>query len=44
VINDMVERLKKLGPLDLPRQFEQWDQEVASLQHKANQQEGTAHA
>jgi F420-non-reducing hydrogenase iron-sulfur subunit len=28
VVNDMVERIKALGPLDLPGQFQAWDREV----------------
>jgi F420-non-reducing hydrogenase iron-sulfur subunit len=30
VINDMVEKLKALGPLDLPGRFRSWDQEVSA--------------
>jgi F420-non-reducing hydrogenase iron-sulfur subunit len=30
VINDMVEKVKALGPLDLPGQFQSWDREVMS--------------
>ena len=31
VVTDMVETLRALGPLDLPGQFRQWDQEVETL-------------
>jgi F420-non-reducing hydrogenase iron-sulfur subunit len=30
VVNDMVERVKALGPFDLPGQFQSWDREVMS--------------
>ncbi|HSB68259.1 MAG TPA: hydrogenase iron-sulfur subunit [Candidatus Methylomirabilis sp.] len=33
VINDMVEKVRALGPLGLPRQFREWDQELESLEH-----------
>jgi F420-non-reducing hydrogenase iron-sulfur subunit len=33
VINDMVEKLKKLGPLDLPGHFREWDGELAEGAH-----------
>ena len=30
VVNDMVEKLRKLGPLNLPGKFRTWDEEVTS--------------
>jgi len=33
VVNDMVEKLKALGPLGLPKKFEEWDQEMEHLEH-----------
>ena len=30
VVNDMVEKVRALGPLDLPGQFQAWDREVMS--------------
>jgi F420-non-reducing hydrogenase iron-sulfur subunit len=33
VINDMVEKLKKLGPLDLPGNMRKWDGELAEGAH-----------
>ncbi|MCC6353273.1 MAG: hydrogenase iron-sulfur subunit [Verrucomicrobiae bacterium] len=36
VINEMVEQLKALGPLDLPGRFRDWDKEVAELEHAAS--------
>jgi F420-non-reducing hydrogenase iron-sulfur subunit len=31
VINDMVDKVRALGPLGLPERFQEWDQELASL-------------
>jgi F420-non-reducing hydrogenase iron-sulfur subunit len=31
VANEMVEQLQKLGPLDIPRRFEEWDREMEHL-------------
>jgi F420-non-reducing hydrogenase iron-sulfur subunit len=33
VINDMVEKVRALGPLGLPQRFQEWDEELESLQH-----------
>ncbi|HPA18380.1 MAG TPA: hydrogenase iron-sulfur subunit [Verrucomicrobiae bacterium] len=35
VINEMVEQVRALGPLDLPGRFRDWDKEVAALEHAA---------
>ena len=46
VINDMVERIRALGPLGLPQRFQEWDRELESLQAEG-EAEGTevgAHA
>jgi F420-non-reducing hydrogenase iron-sulfur subunit len=32
VINDMVEKVRALGPLGLPQRFQEWDMELESLQ------------
>ncbi len=32
VINEMVEQVKALGPLDLPKRFVDWDREMAALE------------
>ncbi len=32
VINEMVEHVKALGPLNLPERFEDWDREMAELE------------
>ena len=37
VINEMVEQLRALGPLDVPGKFAAWDQEVLALQHHVDQ-------
>jgi F420-non-reducing hydrogenase iron-sulfur subunit len=39
VVNDMVEKVKTLGPLGLPNQFNEWDKEMEELQEKANTKE-----
>ena len=46
VINDMVEKVRALGPLGLPQRFREWDQELESLQHavEAELEEVGAHA
>ena len=43
VINDMVDKVKKLGPLGLPNRFTEWDKEMEALQETALA-EVTAHA
>lgn len=35
VVNEMVEQVRALGPLDLPGRFRDWDKEVAALEHAA---------
>jgi len=37
VINDMVRKITALGPLELPRRFGQWDQEVTRIEAAARQ-------
>ena len=32
VINEMTAQIQRLGPLDLPRRFEDWDREVTRLE------------
>jgi len=34
VINDMVEKLNVLGPLNLPQRFKDWDKEIEDLQNE----------
>jgi F420-non-reducing hydrogenase iron-sulfur subunit len=47
VINEMVQQLQALGPLDLPGRFKNWDREMEELEqemHAAQEQPETAHA
>ncbi len=37
VINDLTETIVKLGPLGLPNRFQEWDREVATLEHAVNE-------
>jgi F420-non-reducing hydrogenase iron-sulfur subunit len=37
VINDMVEKIKAMGPLNLPGRFQEWDREMDSLEQAATQ-------
>lgn len=34
VMNEMVEQIQALGPLDLPRRFKDWDREMEELEHE----------
>jgi len=38
VINDMVAKVSKLGPLNLPGRYNSWDQEMALLERKIQNQ------
>ena len=42
VINDMVEQIKALGPLNLPKRFEDWDREMTELEADAHANEPVA--
>jgi F420-non-reducing hydrogenase iron-sulfur subunit len=42
VINEMVEQVRKLGPLGLPSKFEDWDKEMAELETEAQAAETPA--
>lgn len=37
VINDMVEKVRKLGPLRLPEKFREWDEELAIEEEKSQE-------
>jgi len=39
VMNDMVEKIRALGPLGLPGRFRDWDREMEALQDKARVEE-----
>ena len=36
VVNDMTEKVRALGPLDLPGRFREWDKEIAELEERVN--------
>ena len=42
VMNEMVEQLRQLGPLALPKKWEDWDQEMSALAEQAANQDPTA--
>jgi len=44
VINDMVARIRKLGPLDLPKRFRSWDSEVTAIEAQVSAGEEQVHA
>jgi len=44
VINEMVEQIRALGPLGLPRRFEEWDREMAALEEAVAEKSEAAHA
>ncbi len=39
VINDMVEKVKALGPLGLPARFKEWDREIEALEEEIRTEE-----
>ena len=42
VVNEMAEQVRKLGPLGLPKKFEDWDKEMAELEEAAKADETAA--
>ena len=44
VVNEMVETVKKLGPLGIPQQFNEWDQEMAHFTEHVAAKEAAAGA
>jgi len=44
VINEMVEQIRALGPLGLPRRFEEWDREMTALEEAVAEKSEAAHA
>ena len=44
VVNNMVDQLRQLGPLDLPQKFADWDKEIAELEAHIQQKEPLAPA
>ena len=39
VVNEMTEQVRKLGPLNLPGKFEEWDKEVTALEETVREEE-----
>ena len=39
VVNDMVAKVRALGPLDLPGKFKEWDHELDELEKHVNAQD-----
>jgi F420-non-reducing hydrogenase iron-sulfur subunit len=44
VMNDMVEKIRALGPLGLPKRFVEWDKEMESLEEQVQGKEEAVHA
>jgi hypothetical protein len=44
VINDMVEKIRKLGPLGLPKNLEKLDEEIKVIETIVNREEVLEHA
>jgi hypothetical protein len=40
----MTEQVRALGPLGLPKKFEEWDKELESLEHEISGKGDTVHA
>ncbi len=43
VVNDMVEKVRTLGPLGLPKRFQEWDSEMTAIEQELNKQEEPSH-
>jgi F420-non-reducing hydrogenase iron-sulfur subunit len=44
VVNEMVEQVRKMGPLGLPAKFADWDKEMADLEHEVTVADKAAEA
>ncbi len=44
VIDDMVAKVRALGPLGMPKRFEEWDREMSALEEQVNGKEEEVHA
>jgi F420-non-reducing hydrogenase iron-sulfur subunit len=42
VINDLVEKVRALGPLGLPQRFAEWDQEMLAFEHDVRERDAVA--
>ena len=38
VINDIVEKIRDLGPLELPERCQRWDQEIGDIEKRCNEE------
>jgi hypothetical protein len=43
-MNEMTESLRALGPLGLPKKFEEWDREIGILEEEVLGKEEAVHA
>ncbi len=43
VVNDMVEKVRALGSLGLPKRFQEWDSEMTAIEHELSKQEELSH-
>jgi F420-non-reducing hydrogenase iron-sulfur subunit len=43
VINEMTDQVRKLGPLGLPKKFEDWDKELELLESEINRKGEVLH-
>jgi F420-non-reducing hydrogenase iron-sulfur subunit len=39
VVNEMVDQIQKLGPLDMPKRFAEWDEEMLKFQEEIQKKE-----
>ena len=44
VINDLTAKVRALGPLGMPKRFEDWDKEMASIEESIHEKEEVVHA
>ena len=44
VVDDMIAKIQKLGPLGMPKRFEEWDQEMKELAEQMPVEEEASHA
>lgn len=42
VMNEMVQTLTRLGPLGIPKRWDEWDKEMTEMEHQAGAQEPVA--
>ena len=44
VINEMTEQIRALGPLGIPKKFDEMEKELETLEREINEKEGAVHA